>query len=175
MAWAKGPLFYLRSEPEGPEDDQAHPLVLTPEDTAAGCFQQVRREWASGYRGQPVLGEGRRKPRGAAGRMAMESICFSFSSTGLGWEKPAHSGTFPSHSAVCEKPTSLPLLVTLKGGGGKEPKAACGRSGQGWLWRLLCAISPQRAGSCRGGTVTVAANRRGSGSVEGLSDTLPDI
>lgn len=37
----------------------AHPLALTPEDTAAGCSQKVRREWASGYRGQPVLGEGR--------------------------------------------------------------------------------------------------------------------
>lgn len=109
------------------------------------------------------------------GRTAMESICFSFSSTGLGWEKPAHSGTFPSHSVVCKKPCSLPLLVTLKGGGSKEAKAGCGQNGQRWLWRLLCAISPQRAGSCRGGTVTVAANRRGSGSVEGLSDTLTDV
>lgn len=43
------------------EGNQAHLLVLTPEDTAAGCFQQVRREWASGYRGQPVLGEGRKE------------------------------------------------------------------------------------------------------------------
>lgn len=33
---------------------------------------------------------------------------------------------------------------------------------------------PRRAGSCRAGTVTVAANRRGSGSGEGLSDTRPD-
>lgn len=101
--------------------------------------------------------------------------CFSFSSTGLVGEKPAHSGTFPSHRAVCKKPGSLPLLVTPKGSGGKEAKVGCGPNGQGWLWRLLCAISSQRAGSCRGGTVTVAANRRGSGSVEGLSDTLPDI
>lgn len=104
----------------------------------------------------------------------MEPICFSFSSMGLVWEKPAHLGTFPSHSAVCKKPCSLSLLVTLKGKWGKEAKAGCRRAKDARPWRLLCAISPQRAGSCRG-TVTVAANRRGSGSVEGLSDTLPDI
>lgn len=150
-------------------------MLLIPEDTAVGCSEKVRREWASGYRGQPVLGEGQRQPRGTVGRTATEPVCFPFSSTGLIWEKPAHSGTFPSHSAVYKKPCSLPLLVTSKGSRGKEARAGCGWNGQGWLWRPVCAISPQRARSCRGGTVTVAANRRGSGSVEGLSDALPDI
>lgn len=83
-------------------------------------------------------GGGEEGPRGAAGRAA-ESTCSSSSSTGLAWEKPAHSGTFPSHSAVCKKPRSRPLSATLRGGGGEEAEAGCGQTecpgcpGRGWV------------------------------------------
>lgn len=63
----------------------------------------------------------------------MELICFSLYSVSLVWEKPAHSGTFPSHSTVYKKPWTLPLLVALKGDGSKESKAGCrmARGGSG--------------------------------------------
>lgn len=104
----------------------------------------------------------------------MEPICFSFSSMGLVWEKPAHSGTLPSHSPVCEEPRSFsPFGDTKRGMGARRPMQVAE-----WPRMALGAAvchSPQRAGSCRQGPVAVAANRRGSGSVEGLSDTRPDI
>lgn len=106
-------------------------------------------------------------------RACLFSILFHGPSQGKA--SPPRDFPITQGRSVCKKPCSLPLSVTPKGSGGKEAEAGCGRNGQGWLWRPLCAISSQRAGSCRGGTVTVAANRRGSGSVEGLSDTLPDI
>lgn len=89
-------------------------------------------------------GGGEEGPGGAAGRTA-ESICSSFSSTGLAWEKPAHSGTFPAHSAVCKKPCSRPPSVSPRGDGNEEggEEAGCGRNAQDGPGRCWVPFLPK--------------------------------
>lgn len=113
---------------------QAHPLALTPEDTGASCSGKGEEDGLLVPEASLCWGRG--------GQLWGPSAFHSLPSVGLGWEKSAHSGTFPSHSAVCKKPWPLPLLVTPGGGWGQGGRGRL-QNGRGWLWRPLCAVFPK--------------------------------